>query len=150
MATAFTLSRRERTVDLTRVADEALAAASRSSSPAREVLYQRHSKTLAGFCLSILHDPHEAADAAQDAWLRALTALAGGADPSNLKAWLFAIARNRCTDSFRVVRIQDLDGVAEEIVHPGPPVEERHQQQAELDALWADVRLLSDAQRPPS
>jgi RNA polymerase sigma-70 factor (ECF subfamily) len=147
MATAFTLPRCERPVDLTRLSDEALAAASRSSSRAGELLYRRHGAAVSRFCLSILHDPDEASDAAHDAWLRALTALAGGADPSDFKAWLFAIARNRCTDSFRVVRTQDLDGLADDLVHPGTPVDERHEQQAQLDALWADLRSLSDAQR---
>jgi RNA polymerase sigma-70 factor, ECF subfamily len=147
MATAFTVARRELPVNLTQLSDEDLAAASRSASSAGELLYRRHGAALGRFCLSILHDPHEAADAAHDAWLRALTALEGGASPSNFKAWLFAIARNRCTDSFRVLRTESLDGVAEDLVHLGTPVDERHEQQVQLDALWADVHSLSEAQR---
>jgi RNA polymerase sigma-70 factor (ECF subfamily) len=147
MATLFALPRPKRPVDLTRLSDESLAAATRSSSLAGDLLYRRHGAALARFCLSIVHDPHEAADAAHDAWLRALIALAGGADPSNFKAWLFSIARNRCTDSFRVVRTQELDAVADSLVDPRAPVDERHQQQAQLEALWSDLRTLSEAQR---
>lgn len=147
METLALLPRPAGLADLKGSSDEALAGAAPGSSEAGELLYRRYGAALERFCRSILADPHEAADAAHDTWLRALTALAGGADPANFKGWLFAIARNRCTDSFRVVRTEPLDGVAEDSAHPGMPLDERHEQQAEIEALWADLRSLSEAQR---
>jgi RNA polymerase sigma-70 factor (ECF subfamily) len=110
-------------------------------------VYRQHGAALERFCLSIVRDPHEAADAAQDAWLRALTALRAGARPENFQAWLFAIARNRCTDTFRVVRTQAFDDSAQAVADPRPQVDEQYQQCARLQTLWNDLWTLSDAQR---
>ncbi len=46
--------------------------------------------------LSILHDPDDAQDAAQETFLRAATALNSYQVGTNFKAWLFTIAVNNC------------------------------------------------------
>jgi RNA polymerase sigma factor (sigma-70 family) len=111
-----------------------------------DYLYREHNAALVRLCESILRDSHSAADAAQDTWIRASGALRAGVVPSNFRAWLFTIARNRCTDALRVVRTQAIDEQTEALA-ASPALEEQHEQRAELDMLWTDVRTLSEAQR---
>jgi RNA polymerase sigma factor (sigma-70 family) len=125
-----------------------LASLPRQARPVDEdKLYRGQVAALERFCLSIVRDPHEAADAAQDAWLRAVTALRAGARPENFQAWLFAIARNRCTDTFRLPQTEALDIGAETVPDARLQPDEQHRIRAELELLWKDVATLSAAQR---
>jgi RNA polymerase sigma factor (sigma-70 family) len=56
--------------------------------------YDKYAGDLYGYCQSLLHDPHDAADAVQDTFVIAVSKLAGLRDPERLRAWLFAVARN--------------------------------------------------------
>jgi len=51
---------------------------------------------LYGYCRSLLSDPAEAADAVQDTFVVAVARLPGLRDPSRLRPWLYAVARNEC------------------------------------------------------
>lgn len=61
-----------------------------------ERLYERHYHRVFGFCLYLLRDRDEAADAAQTTFLHALRATRQGVVPVFEAPWLLAIARNVC------------------------------------------------------
>jgi RNA polymerase sigma factor (sigma-70 family) len=84
------------------VSDERLAARVASDPTAFAELHERYEKALLRYTCSLLRNSHDAADAAQDAWTRALAAL--HEEPVrvlSVRAWLFAIARNACMDRLR-------------------------------------------------
>ena len=59
-------------------------------------LYARHAAALHGFCLARLRNRHDAEEAVQATYLRALRALQTGIRPYSERAWLLTIARNVC------------------------------------------------------
>jgi RNA polymerase sigma-70 factor, ECF subfamily len=82
--------------------DERLAARVPGDPTAFTELHERYEQRLLRFTRSLLRDPHDAADAAQDAWTRAFAALRS--EPLHVlsvRSWLFAIARNACFDRMR-------------------------------------------------
>ncbi len=58
--------------------------------------YDRYADPLYKYCLAFLGDPAEAADAVQDTFVIAAARLAGLREPSRLRAWVYAVARNQC------------------------------------------------------
>lgn len=58
--------------------------------------YDKYAGDLYGYCQSLLQDPNDAADAVQDTFVIAVSKVSGLRDPSRLRAWLFAVARNEC------------------------------------------------------
>ena len=58
--------------------------------------YDRYADPLYKYCLALLGDPAEAADAVQDTFVIAAARLADLREPSRLRAWLYAVARNEC------------------------------------------------------
>lgn len=64
-------------------------------------IYRRHSPKLYRLCLSMIGDPDLAADAVQDAWLRAARGLDLFRWSSSLGTWLSGIAINCCREMRR-------------------------------------------------
>ena len=60
-------------------------------------LYDRYAPAIHAFCSRMLNEPHTAADATQDTFVVAAQRLDQLRDPTRLRAWLYAIARNECT-----------------------------------------------------
>jgi RNA polymerase sigma factor (sigma-70 family) len=60
------------------------------------LLYERHRGELERFCGWLLGSPHEAEDAVQQTFVSAYAALSRASSPTQPRAWLYAIARNRC------------------------------------------------------
>ena len=58
--------------------------------------YDRYAMPLYSYCRSMLPEPADAADAVQDTFLIATAKLGGLKDPSKLRPWLYAVARNQC------------------------------------------------------
>jgi RNA polymerase sigma factor (sigma-70 family) len=125
----------ERLVEHIRKGDEA----------AFEVLYDRYSGGILGFCRHMLGNVPDAEDAAQH------TFIAAHADVHrhdrrdlHVKAWLYTIARNRCVSMLRARRElpseETADVATDDLVHD---VERRE----ELRALLADVTKLPEDQR---
>lgn len=69
-------------------------AARRGDREAWGLIYDRYADKLHDHCWSILRDEHEAGDALQDAFVKAAGAIGQLRDPSRLRPWLYAIARN--------------------------------------------------------
>jgi len=57
-------------------------------------LYERHFDGVYDFLARMLRNPEDAADLAQDAFLKAMKSLSGLQQPERFKGWLFSIARN--------------------------------------------------------
>src|SRR3954463_686175 len=60
------------------------------------VLYDRHHAPLLAFCRHMLGNRQDGEDALQQTFVRAHRAMLRGQQPDEPRAWLFAIARNRC------------------------------------------------------
>src|SRR3954454_16411407 len=77
--------------------DERLVARVRGGDEAAfEAIYDRYSRPLLSFCRHMLADREEAEDAVQQTLLAAHRSMVADDREIHLKAWLFAIARNRC------------------------------------------------------
>jgi RNA polymerase sigma factor (sigma-70 family) len=59
-------------------------------------LYDEFGDRIYGLCVSVLRDPHEAADVKHDTFVIALQRIDQLRDPARLKPWMFAIARHLC------------------------------------------------------
>jgi RNA polymerase sigma factor (sigma-70 family) len=131
---------------LLRVAsDERLVALVRSGNePAFETLYDRHHRPLLSFCRHMLGDRGESEDAVQQTFLAAYNDLVSSSKPIQLRAWLFAIARNRCLSMLRARREQ---ATGEELEVATEGLAEEVQRRSDLKELLGDMRELPDDQR---
>jgi RNA polymerase sigma factor (sigma-70 family) len=109
-----------------------------------EALYDRHHRALLGFCRHMLGTREEAEDALQQTFLRVHRALARHGEPSDLRPWLFTIARNCCL-TLLAARRPDADLEAVPASMDG--LSEQVQARADLRAIVADVERLPDDQR---
>lgn len=90
-----------------------------------ERLFEQHSAALYRFARVFLHQPEDAEDVVQMAFVRLMEHLARDGDRSNLRAWLFTVTANLARDRIRGRRRwtgwEDLDepGVAAETTLAG-------------------------------
>jgi RNA polymerase sigma factor (sigma-70 family) len=121
----------------------------RGNEAAFEVIFERHGPAILAFCRHMLGTQEEAEDAVQHTFAAAYRDLQRGGDRDiALKAWLFAIARNRCLSVLRARREVPTAVDALESGSPsGAGLAEQVEERAELRRLLADVRALPDEQR---
>ena len=125
--------------------DERLVALVRQGSqPAFEALYDRHHRGILAFCRHMLGTREEAEDALQHTFMAAYRALVGSDNEIQLRAWLYAIARNRCLSVLRARREQPADEL-EDIPTEGLAAEVERRQ--DLQDLLRDVAELPEDQR---
>jgi RNA polymerase sigma factor (sigma-70 family) len=115
----------------------------RGNEVAFEVIYDRHHRAILSFARHMLASVEEAEDAVQHTFISAYDALRADRREIKLKAWLFAIARNRCLSTLRARREQ----AAELEDLPTAGLSEEVQQRADLRELLGDMRQLPDDQR---
>lgn len=127
------------------LSDERLVARVRNGDDAAfEVIYDRYHRDLLSFCRHMLGSREEAEDALQHTCISAYRALHGDDRPIQLKAWLFAIARNRCLTVLRARREHaDVDDVEPAVEGLSAEVQRR----ADLQELVGDLRKLPEEQR---
>ncbi len=109
-----------------------------------ETAYDRHQGAILGFCRRMLGDPEEAEDAVQHTFLAAYNDLISSDKPIHLRAWLFAIARNRCYSLLRARRELPTPEVREAVTE-GLAIQVQRRQ--DLRDLVLDMRCLPDEQR---
>lgn len=124
-----------------------------SSVPGIEELVIRYHDMLLHLATSILGDPCEAEDAAQETLIAAASALDRYRGESSLKTWLYAITLNVCRKHLRKRRARRLlDGVLQKLhissAH-APGTEDIVARTQAGEALWAAVNTLSDTYRIP-
>jgi RNA polymerase sigma-70 factor (ECF subfamily) len=115
-------------------------------------LVEAYRPALFRLALSILDDPAEADEAAQDAFVAALGALGGYRREAAFSTWLYAITVNVCRGRLRRRGArQRLRRALEALLrlNPGhPPRPEEHALQAEARAdVWQAVQALPEPQR---
>ena len=82
--------------------DQEIVAAITAQDPAGiAAAYDSYATALYGYCHWMLHDSADAAGALKNTFLIAVTTLSDLSEPSKLRAWLFALARNECRRRFR-------------------------------------------------
>ena len=76
--------------------------------------YDKYAAGLYGYCRSLLREPADAADAVQDTFVVAASKVGELRDPSKLRPWLYAVARNEC---HRRLRAGNVSAMLEETAH---------------------------------
>ena len=116
-------------------------------------LLAEHQSFVYNLALRVLHDPHEAEDAAQEAFIRAWLALANFRGQAQLRTWLYRIVTNLCCSRLPRLR-RELAAIGEEAAADLPdessadPVsgQEASERRAflhqQIDALPESYRLL--------
>src|SRR3954463_2558295 len=127
----------ERLVERLRAGDEG----------AFEVLYDRYHADLLAFCRHMLGSRDEAEDALQQVFISAYRNLPEPSADLQLRAWLYAVARNRCLSMLRSRRqAANIDDVPEpEATGLVVAAEVEHRQ--DLKDLLSDMARLPDDQR---
>jgi RNA polymerase sigma factor (sigma-70 family) len=96
--------------------------------------YDRYAQALYSYCRSLLGEPADAADAVQDTFIIAAAKMRGLRDPSRLRPWLYAVARNECRRRIRAralsVPLEEAGEVSDDTTDLGADAE-----QLELRAL---------------
>jgi len=77
-------------------------------------LLDRYESKVYRLCCSVLRDPDQAADAAQDSLVRIWKALPRYDERASLSTWIYTITRNRCLTA--IERRRDLASLSEEAV----------------------------------
>src|SRR3954466_4094760 len=128
--------------------DEGIVALVRAGeSCAFEALYDPYTPGLLSYCRHLLGSLDEAEDAVQHTFLAAHRALLADDRPIHLKAWLYAIARNRCLSMLRARReAVPLEGLHEPSTD-GLAVADAVERREELEELLGDLARLPDDQR---
>jgi RNA polymerase sigma factor (sigma-70 family) len=84
------------------VQDGEIVAAIAAGDPAGLVAaYDDYAPALYGYCLTLLSEPADAAEAVLDTYLVAVVKLGGLHDPDRLRPWLYAVARKACFHRLR-------------------------------------------------
>ena len=82
--------------------DREVVAAITAGDPAGIAMaYDRYAAALYGYCHWMLHDSADAAESLQDTFVVAAATLSELPEPSKLRPWLFALARNECRRRIR-------------------------------------------------
>lgn len=126
---------------------EAVARAQQGEAAGWEFIVSTHQAGVFRLAYLLLGDADEAADAAQETFVRAYAALARFDPARPLRPWLLRIAANLARNRRRAVgrylaALQRALAAAPERDRP-PLVEQLSAQQAEAQALWQAVRRLA-------
>lgn len=128
-----------------------IRACRRGRPDAFEPLVLRYQGEALAFAEALLVDPDEAADAVQDAFVRAYRSLGRLAEGSPFGPWFRSILRNRCLDRLRSSAHRRREAITDDIVARHgqvEPVGTTRLEQAQLaDAVHRALRTLSAAHR---
>jgi RNA polymerase sigma factor (sigma-70 family) len=127
------------------LSDERLVNRVRSGDEAAfEAIYDRHHRGLLSFCRHMLGSQQEAEDAVQHTFIAAYRSLISGDRDIQLKAWLYAIARNRSLSILRGRR----EHVALDDVQPATEgLAAQVERRQDLKDMLADLHRLPEQQR---
>jgi RNA polymerase sigma factor (sigma-70 family) len=136
--------RTPRRAELSRAPDRRLAAlAAAGDESAFEAIFERHHRGLLALCRHLLGSLEEAEDVLQHTFAAAYRQFTEREPPRNLRAWLYASARNRCLDVLRTRRELPAGVAPASTVGLSEEVERR----SDLRELVDDIRRLPEDQR---
>lgn len=136
--------RTPRRAELSRAPDRRLAAlAAAGDESAFEAIFERHHRGLLALCRHLLGSLEEAEDALQHTFAAAYRQFTEREPPRNLRAWLYASARNRCLDVLRTHR--ELPAGVAPAATAG--LSEEVERRSDLRELVDDIRRLPEDQR---
>jgi RNA polymerase sigma factor (sigma-70 family) len=115
----------------------------RGNEAAFEAIFDRHHRSILSFCRHMLGSPDEAEDAVQQTFVSAYDAMRSDTRELKLKAWLYAIARNKCLSMLRARRERPTE--LEDV--PTAGLAEAVQHRADLRDLLRDMANLPEEQR---
>jgi RNA polymerase sigma factor (sigma-70 family) len=132
---------------LSALSDERLVDHVRRGEPAAfEVLYDRYSAGILGFCRHMLGSTTDAEDATQQTFISAHADIQRhDRRELHVKAWLYTIARNRCLSMLRARREQPSDDDTLEVATDDLLHDVEHRD--DIRALLGDIAKLPDDQR---
>jgi len=129
---------------LARFSDERLVKeVRRGNEAAFEAIYDRHHAGLLAFSRHMLRSQEDAEDVLQHTFVAAFRKLREGERATQLKPWLYTIARNRSLDVLRSRRPEEDKEPDQATASASEEVEQR----TELKELLADVHNVPDRQR---
>jgi RNA polymerase sigma-70 factor (ECF subfamily) len=139
-------------MDLDTLTDEELIATARQPGSATDaalaVLYRRYYSKVAGWCLRISGDRQEAADLAQEVFLRVHERLGSFRGESRFSTWLYTVTRSVAINRGTAARRRQTDPLDEvgapEPVEPSPGADEM----AEKGQIRGLLPVARDAQAP--
>ena len=108
--------------------------------------YDSYAAALYGYSHWILHDSAAAAGALKDTFVVAAATLSNLSEPSKLRPWLFALARNECRRRIRPASAVR-DGEADAAAEPGDPTDELADAGDDLSDATVQFRAVG---RPPA
>lgn len=111
------------------------------------LLLDRYEGKVYRLCCTMLRDPTQAQDAAQESWVRVWKALKRYDERASLSTWIYTITRNRCLSA--IERRRDLTSLsAEEFEGEAPALEAEQPGPEDSSALLRElVDLLPERQR---
>ncbi len=132
--------------------EDLVARADGGDGGAFATLYERHASALYDFAVRVTRDRDAAADVVQTTFAKAWTNLPR--DVRNVKAWLFAVARNAAVDEVRRRRREDTAGqdddgddpFARVPAGPGSDPEARAQERELASLVWSAAAALGPSE----
>src|SRR5688500_17003509 len=106
---------------------EAILACQRGDRAAFDLLVERHQREIYRLCFRYVNSHEDAADLAQDTFVKAYRAIGRFRGDSTFSTWLYRIAVNTCLN-FRSARRLVQEELSEALADPGKPVVQRMQE----------------------
>lgn len=111
------------------------------------ILLERYTVLLLGVGIKYLKDKDRAADAVQQVFLKALTAVPDN-EFQNFKGWLYILMRNHCFQLLRDKKYMQADGALEhQEAYTAPDLNQLLLQEQELDRMKAAITELDEHQQ---
>jgi RNA polymerase sigma-70 factor (ECF subfamily) len=129
------------------MSDSELLAASQSDPDAFGELVSRHQAFVFGAAFRVVRDPNRAQDIAQEAFLRAFRSASQFRGESEVRGWLYSIARNLALNAVTRSREQPHDLVIDITDHSSPETEIMRGH--DIGTVRRAVESLPEAMRSP-
>lgn len=125
---------------------EAILASQRGDRAAFDRLVERHQREIYRLCYRYVNNHEDAADLAQDSFVKAYKAIGRFRGDSAFTTWLYRIAVNTCLN-FRASRRMVQEELSEALADPGVPVVQRMQERERSQQVRDAVARLPEKQR---
>ena len=125
---------------------ESILACQQGDLAAFDSLVERHQREIYRLCYRYVNNHEDAADLAQDTFVKAYRAIGRFRGDSAFSTWLYRIAVNTCLN-FRSARRMVQEELSEALADPGKPVVQRMQERELSQQVREAVTKLPEKQR---